>query len=66
MSDGCNIRFDENDDLVIDDIPDDMMEALDRLAKRNGRSVEEEMRLILFQIVGADANRPSGSDSPLP
>lgn len=47
MSAGCNISFDENDDLVIDDIPDDLMLLIERRAFEHGRTVEDEMRLIL-------------------
>jgi len=46
------VRFDENDDLVIDDIPDDIMQMLEHLAARNDTSVEGEMRSVLCQWVG--------------
>ena len=43
------VRFDENDELVIDDIPDDIMQTLEHLAARNGTSVEDEMRAVLIK-----------------
>lgn len=42
------VCFDENDDLVIDDIPDDIMRRLEHLAARNGTSIEEEMRALVI------------------
>ena len=50
MGNGVNIRFDENDDLVVDDIPDDLMAAIEQLARSNERSVEDEMRAILIEL----------------
>ena len=50
MGTGFNIRFDENDDLVVDDIPDDLMADIEQLAKSNERSVEDEMRAILIEV----------------
>ena len=58
-------RFDQNDDLVIDDIPDDVMAAIEARASANGRTAEDEMRDLLTGLF-----RPAASDtdpeSPLP
>lgn len=66
MSGGCNIRFDENDDVVIDDIPDDLMVAIERRAEINGRSVEDEMREILLELCRSDRADDIQRRSPLP
>ena len=62
MAAGCNIGFDENDDLVISDIPDDIMLALEQRARASGHEVEEEMRIVLSKLL-ANARGPK---SPLP
>ena len=45
------ILFDENDDLVVEDIPDDLMVMLSSLSERNNRTIEDEMRDILVKWV---------------
>ena len=57
MSGGFNIEFDHDDDLVINDIPSEMMEQIERLAVANGRTSEDQISLILLQIVGADPSQ---------
>lgn len=66
MSGGCTIRFDENDDVVIDDIPDDIMAAIEHRAATNGHSAEDEMRDLLLTLVGSGAMRQGEQKSPLP
>ena len=48
------IRFDENDDVVVENIPDDIMANLNNIAKRNDRTVEDEMRDVLIKPYGRD------------
>lgn len=50
-----DIRFDEHDDVVVDNIPDDIMVRLEFLAKRHDRTVEDEMRDALTQMFAPDA-----------
>ena len=45
------ILYDENDDLVVEDIPDDLMVMLSSLSERNNRTIEDEMRDILVKWV---------------
>ena len=45
------IRFDENDDLVVEDIPDDFMGQLEALAAQHGRTTEDEMRDLLMKLL---------------
>ncbi len=47
-----HLRFDENDDLVVEDIPDDIMQALDRRAALSDSSTEDVMRALLLQLLG--------------
>lgn len=49
------IRFDENDDVVVENIPDDIMADLEILAKRNARTIEDEMRDVLIKLYGRHA-----------
>jgi hypothetical protein len=49
---GMKILFDENDDVVVEDIPDDLMMMLSSLSKRNNRTIEDEMRDILVKWAG--------------
>jgi hypothetical protein len=46
---GMKILFDENDDVVVEEIPDDLMMMLNSLSKRNNRTIEDEMRDILVK-----------------
>lgn len=46
---GMKILFDENDDVVVEDIPDDLMMLLSSMSKRNNRTIEDEMRDILVK-----------------
>jgi plasmid stability protein len=46
-----HIRFDENDDLLADDIPDDLMAELEALAEKHGRTPEDEMRDLLMKLL---------------
>ena len=50
------IRFDENDDVVVEDIPDDIMASLALLAKRHDRTLEDELRDVLTKLFGPEAN----------
>ena len=50
-------RFDENDDLVIDDIPDDLEDMTRRLAFERRVSVEDIWRDIVMRLVSADERR---------
>lgn len=43
-------RFDENDDLVIDDIPDDLMDLTNNIAIERGVSVEDIWRDVIAQL----------------
>lgn len=60
------IRFDENDDSVVDDIPDGLMVELEALAAWHGRTPEDEMRDLLMQLLAkweaedASALSPAG------
>lgn len=45
------ILFDENDDVVVEDIPDDLMMMLSSLSERNNRTIEDETRDILVKWV---------------
>ena len=56
-----HIRFDSNDDLVIDDIPDDIMTRLEETALARGRTTEDEMRDLLEILV---ANWKGSDDQP--
>ena len=56
-----HIRFDSNDDLVIDDIPDDIMTRLEEMALARGRTTEDEMRDLLEILV---ANWKGSDDQP--
>jgi plasmid stability protein len=51
-------------DITIDDLEDWEMAALDARAARNGRSIEEEARLIL--IAGLDGASEEPATSPTP
>jgi hypothetical protein len=42
-------RFDENDDLVIDDIPDDLIDLVNRHALEKGVTPEDEWREIIIK-----------------
>jgi hypothetical protein len=42
-------RFDENDDLVLEDIPDDLVEAVNRRALENGVDPEDKWREIIIK-----------------
>ncbi len=44
------LRFDENDDVVLDDIPDDMIADVAALADSRGVSEEELWRELLVQL----------------
>ena len=46
---GMKILFDDKDDVVVADIPDDLMMMLSSLSKGNNRTIEDEMRDILVQ-----------------
>ena len=56
-----HIRFDSNDDLVIDDIPDDIMTRLEEMALARGRTTEDEMRDLIEILV---ANWKGSDDQP--
>ena len=56
-----HIRFDSNDDLVIDDIPDDIVTRLEEMALARGRTAEDEMRDLLEILV---ANWKGSDDQP--
>jgi plasmid stability protein len=46
--------FDENGELVIDDIPDEVVAEFERRAKLRGWTVDEEVRSILIEAYRAD------------
>ncbi len=48
------VRFDENDDIVVDDIPDEMMAEIERRANEKGWSPEDELRDIFIRAVRED------------
>ncbi|MFM9978616.1 MAG: hypothetical protein ACKVOP_11310 [Sphingomonadaceae bacterium] len=39
-----SIRFEDNGDVVVDDIPDDIMAEIDRRAQLRGWTAEDELR----------------------
>ena len=50
------LRFDENDDVVLEDIPDDMMAMVSMQAKARGIDDESLWRELLTQM--ASSNSP--------
>jgi len=48
---GMKILFDDKDDVVVADIPDDLMMMLSSLSERHNRTIEDEMRDILVNWV---------------
>ncbi len=46
-------RFDEKDDLVIDDIPDDLIAITERAATECGLTVEDIWRDVVVRLVSA-------------
>ncbi len=66
MGDGCTIRFDENDDVVIEDIPEDLMTEIESRAATNGHTAEDEMRFIIVDLCRVAPIAGVGSKSPLP
>jgi hypothetical protein len=43
-------RFDEHDDLVVEDIPDDIMDETTRIALERGVAVEDIWRELISQL----------------
>ena len=48
------VRFDENDDIVVNDIPDEMMAEIERRANQKSWSPEDELRDIFIRAVSED------------
>lgn len=49
--------FEENGDIVINDVPDEVVAEIDRRAAGRGWSVDEELRSILVKTYGSDSGR---------
>lgn len=47
-------RFDENDDLIVDDIPDDLMDLVAQRAEQHGIGVEDVWRNLIVRLVSPD------------
>ena len=45
------LRFDENDDVVLEDVPDDLIEMASEIATRRGMDIEDLWRELLAQLV---------------
>ena len=45
------LRFDENDDVVLEDVPDDLIEMASVIAARRGIDIEDLWRELLTQLV---------------
>jgi plasmid stability protein len=48
------VRFEENDDIVVDDIPNDIMAEIERRAAEKGWSPEDELRDTFIRAVMSD------------
>jgi plasmid stability protein len=53
-----SIRFDEKDDLVVENIPDDIIAKLERRALARGWTAEEEMRDIFIRAYSDPVSEP--------
>jgi plasmid stability protein len=51
-------------DPILDDVPDDLVEALERRAALHGRSAEDEHRLILIEALMIADLPTNGGDAP--
>ena len=45
------LRFDENDDVALEDVPDDMIEMASEIAARRGIESEDVWRELLTQLL---------------